>query len=93
MPRTIAVTDLADYAADPADHLQRGGGPRNRAAARAGRRAHAMFRSRLGRNALVLVVGGVLAAALFYAPHETANYALWVFDQLRRGFLWLVEQL
>ena len=93
MGRYVAVTDLADYAVDPVDHIRRGGRPRDPTAARAGRKAHALFQSRRGRQVLIIAALASVSAAAFYAPHTTAAYALWVLEHLRWAFLWLMGQL
>lgn len=91
MQRNVAVTHLADYACDPQGHIQRKGRARDPAAARAGMRAHALFRSYGLRNTLVFAVGAALAAALFFAPSSTLEYGWDLLDGLRRGFVWLME--
>ena len=93
MPRNVAVTHLADYAADPEGHIQRRGRPRDPAAARTGRRAHAVFSSHHMRNAVAFGAIGAVAAALFLAPKATLEYGWWLLDALRTGFVWLMLRL
>lgn len=93
MARNIPVTHLADYAADPEGHIQRRGRPRDPAAARSGRRAHAVFRTFQVRNAIAVVVVAAATAGLLLAPETTLAYARWLIEAVGTGVAGLVEQL
>lgn len=67
---TVSVTDIADYAADPAGHIQRNGKAKNKKAARYGDRIHSQRDlkggTRLLFRCLVIVL---IAGAVWFVSH------------------------
>jgi len=93
MAQRVKVTDLANYAVDPVSHIERGNAPANRAAAKAGRKAHAMFRSRLGYS-LVLASAGLLGLyGVFTWPELLMGALVAALEFIGEAVLWVYELL